>query len=88
MRSSWQVFALQSGTASAEACSQVFNAVGLLNLPDWYNAGRVAQLNSFAPFSERHLSHFFLTCSACSCRPHAAAAGSALAMWSMLFTTG
>ena len=31
---------------------QIFNAIGILNLPDWYNAGRVAQLNSFAPFSE------------------------------------
>ena len=39
---------------------QVFSAVGILNIPDWYNAGRVAQLNSFAPFSECrpcHVSH-------------------------------
>ena len=48
---------LQSGGANPKVCSQVFNAVGLLNLPDWYNAGRVAQLNSFAPFSERRPSH-------------------------------
>ena len=31
---------------------QVLNHVGVLNLPDWWNAGKVAQDNSPIPFSE------------------------------------
>ena len=31
---------------------QVLNHLGALNLPDWWNAGKVAQDNSPIPFSE------------------------------------
>ncbi len=31
---------------------QILNHVGALNLPDWWNAGKVAQQNSPIPFSE------------------------------------
>ena len=33
---------------------QVLNKLGALNLPDWWNAGKVAQDNSPIPFSELH----------------------------------
>lgn len=31
---------------------QILSHVGALNLPDWWNAGKVAQDNSPIPFSE------------------------------------
>ena len=34
---------------------QILNHLGALNLPDWWNAGKVAQDNSPIPFSESSL---------------------------------
>ena len=49
---------------------QILNHVGVLNLPDWWNAGKVAQDNSPIPFSEssfasRHTAWHLLLCAHC-----------------------
>ena len=38
---------------------QLLKSVGVLNLPEWYDAGVEAQKNSFAPFSMSLLSIFY-----------------------------
>ena len=45
MEHAWQILMLKNTL-------QVLNHLGALNLPDWWNAGKVAQDNSPIPFSE------------------------------------
>lgn len=34
--------------------AQALTKAGVLNVPEWYDAGKVAIENSFAPFGEQH----------------------------------
>ena len=51
---------------------QLLKSAGILNLPEWFDAGRVAQQSTFAPFSEwllcaRQLPSWRMTFSRSSC---------------------